>query len=256
MASLYDAGWRQGSVLRADLQAATTVLAEGGVRSISRSYGIWMVVTQDCDLADRTDDDGQSEIELRPLFSTDGPAMLGIRSRKLRVSPSRAEYLLAESPRCMISPAALTHLLLSGVTREEWLSDDELLALKTWLGLRYDRPAVPETLVGLARSIADRIHERRNRPALLDVKDVLVQFDVVESPPLFRFVAIIASSADRDAVRDLLIEAGAAVPTHLGVLNGVEVGTVAEVSIEVLATSYAADLSQITWRTGRPTGAA
>lgn len=254
MASLYDAGWRQGSVLQATLHSAVTVINVGELDNVARTFTAWMIVTQDCDLADQEEDATEAEIELRPLFRNETPPMFGIRSRKLRVCHGRPDFLIAASPRCMISPQALTLLLASGANREDWLDDDELLALKIWLGLRYDRPAVPTTLVDLARSIAQRVHERRNQPPIASIKDVLVQFDQSVSPPQFRLIGVVDASADRDAVRNLLIDAGNAVPSNLGVLRLVDVGTTGEISIDVLQTSYAADVSQITWRTGRSGG--
>lgn len=257
MASLYSNGWKRGSVLRANLEAAGTVVVKGVVRQIVERFGLWMIVTQDCDLFAASEDESKPIIELRPLLNDASPPMFGIRSRKLRVSKKQPEYLHSESLRCMVSPAALTQIVKEGFgERQEWLDDGELLALKTWLGLRYDRPAVPTRLVTLATHIADAIEQRKTHPALRDVRDVLAQFDTSMEPPEFRLFAVVTASADAKVVRELLLEACLSLSHELGVAAGVEVGTASQVSLEVLETSFAVDVTKITWSTGRPEGAA
>ncbi len=257
MPSLYENGWRRGSILKANLAAAATVVEDGVVRQVSQEFGLWMVVTQDCDLVAAGDHDAEPKVELRPILNDEVPPVFGIRSRKLRVSHKHPDYIHSESLRCMISPAALSHLIIEDATaREDWLDDDELRALKTWLGLRYDRPAVPTDLVDLIVALADAIERRKNNPALAQVRDVFAQFDTAEAPPLFKLVAIVVPTAETNVVKNLLVEAALSIPLELGVMSGVDVGTPAQVSIEVLETSYAVDLTRITWRQGRPEGAA
>jgi hypothetical protein len=60
------------------------------------------------------------------------------------------------------------------------------MALKTWLGLRYDRPAVPDGgLVPLARRIAKEIRDARPREMQDKIHDVLIEFDDSVAPPHF-----------------------------------------------------------------------
>jgi hypothetical protein len=155
----------------------------------------------------------------------------------------------------MVSPAVLTHLLTTdGVRREEWLDDRELLGLKLWLGLRYDRPAVPTSLVPLARAIAEAIRAREAEPALSDVREILAQFRTGASTR-FRLIAVILSAADRGKVRSLLAEACLDVPTEIGTLDQVVVGKATEISLDMIENSFAIDVSQITWGRGQPRGA-
>jgi hypothetical protein len=256
MPSLFANGWKRGSVLSANLNASATIVVDGLLQEIHQQFGLWMVVTQDCELFDADESDGEPKIELRPLGRDASPPMLGIRSRKLRISHGRPEYLHSESLRCMISPAALTAILGQDLgSREEWLDDDELLALKTWLGLRYDRPAIPTELVDLAVAIAQAIERRKSHPALRDVRDVLAQFDTSMTPPQFRLFGLVLPSAAVEVVRELLLEAATSVSYELGVVSGIEIGTANQISIHVLETSFALDLTKITWRSGRPDGA-
>jgi hypothetical protein len=53
----------------------------------------------------------------------------------------------------------------------------------------------------------------------------------------------------------LLVDAALAIPPALGVMAAIEVGTAAEVSFDVIETSYAVDLTKITWGRGLPEGA-
>jgi hypothetical protein len=155
----------------------------------------------------------------------------------------------------MVSPAVLTHLLgVNGVRREEWLDDDELLGLKLWLGLRYDRPAVPTALVPLARAIAEAIRVREADPALSDVREILAQFRTGETTR-FRLIAVVLPAANRERVRSLLAEACLDVPTELGTLDQVVLGAATEISLDVIENSFAVDVSQITWGRGQPRGA-
>ena len=123
------------------------------------------------------------------------------------------------------------------------------------LGLRYDRPAIPENLVPLARAIATSIEKRKADPSLRYVREILAQFEAALTPPLFRLFAIVVDGADKAKVRDVLIEAALEVPIELGVMDRAIVGSSAEISVEVLETSFAVDLTQITWASGRPEGA-
>ena len=243
-------------MIKSNFVASVTIVVDGALRDSTWPFGLWIVVSQDCDLFDADDHDTEPTIELRPLFSVGPPPVFGIRSRKLRVSHSRPHYLESASPRLMVSPAALTLTVRDDIGRREvWLDEDELTALKTWLGLRYDRPAVPEHLVSLARNIAKQVESRKSDATVDEVRDILAQFDDSKSPPAFRLFAIVTEGADLSQVRKLLLEAALGVDAELGVAAGVEVGTSAQISINVLEESVAVDLSQITWRTGRPKGA-
>lgn len=155
----------------------------------------------------------------------------------------------------MVSPAVLTDLLKTdGALREEWLDDRELLGLKLWLGLRYDRPAVPTGLVPLARAIAGAIQVREADPALANVREILAQFRIGELTR-FRLIAVILPKADRAKIRSLLAEACLDVPIEIGTVDQIVVGPATEISLDVIENSFAIDVSQITWGRGQPRGA-
>lgn len=249
---LHALGWRQGSVFDVDLPLDAVVLGEDDrYRREQAEHGTWVVASQDCDLANATSDAEEACIELRPVFRIDPPPPWGIRSRRLRLTGNQC--ILADSSRAMISPRALH--VLGIASRRELLEAGRLVALKTWLGMRYDRPAVPDQLVGLARVIAERASDRPGRPTADMVHDLLVQFDTTMGDTRFRLFAVIVDEGDAGGVRAWLGDIGTAVPTELGVMAGYDVGTRSETSLVLLESSYALDMSDLTWRGEEPMGA-
>ena len=157
--SLFDAGWRQGSLLEATLSLSAIVVSPEGVpETASWQHDFWVLVTQDCDLSGSSVASNEPSIELRPVYREDPPSDWRIRARRLLLT--EGSFLLSESPRLTISPAALMHLR-AGL--QPSLDDGRLKALKTWLGLRYDRPAVPSELVDLMTTIAKASINREDR---------------------------------------------------------------------------------------------
>jgi hypothetical protein len=74
MASLYDAGWRQGSIVEFELPLDAVVLGGSGVPERSQGlHDLWVVATQECDLAHADVDDPTPAIELRPLYTSEVP---------------------------------------------------------------------------------------------------------------------------------------------------------------------------------------
>lgn len=214
----------------------------------SRNHNIWCVATQECDLDQADTSDLTPVVEIRPVFTVEPPEDWGLRSRKLKLT---AEHFIdSDSPRVNISPAAL---MAFTTHRLPGISNDRALALKTWLGLRYDRPAVPPEWLELSSSIADRI-ARKKDDSRDQVHDVLVQFEVGE-PPQFYLYVVITENADSAKIRRWIADAISRVPVSLGVMGGLEVGTKSEVPLDLIENSYSADLKKITWRGESPKGA-
>jgi hypothetical protein len=250
MASLYAAGWRQGSILVADLPLDSVILGEDGQPlRLQGEHGRWVVATQDCDLVQTETDEVEPTIELRPVFTDAPPPDWGLRSAKLRLTES--EFVLSASPRSMVSAALLTALLASGSERRD-IDESRRLAFTTWLGLRYDRPAVPDDLVDLAHRIAQEATRNQRRPVGLVVRDLLMDLDNSTAPHQFSLYAVIEDPDDAERVRIWLADIALSVPEQLGVPDQLFAATAAEVSIEVLERSYAADVSRLTWRPNSP----
>ncbi len=256
MAYLYDLGWRQGSLAAVSLGFSTTcATASGGISEIRDSHDFWVVATQDCDLAAADQSFNEPVVELRPIYRDGKSRPSGIRSRELVLVDSDALFLHAQSPRVMISPAALvaSTVRLADVPGNH-LTDHELVRLKTWLGKRYDRPAVPEELGKLARNIAAAVQMHRGDEIVRGIRDVLWQGEVAQ-PPRFSIYAVLSKEADQTRAREWLTAVALEGPVTVGVPDEIEAVPATRISLELIETSYSADVSDVTWQGGGPHGA-
>ena len=82
---------------------------------------------------------------------------------------------------------------------------------------------------------------------------MLVQVDADHfTPPRYSLYGIVLNEADSADVRRWLADVATRVRIELGVSDEIEAATTAGVSLELIETSYAADVTQITWRRSRP----
>lgn len=247
MISLHDAGWRQGTILDALLQMTGIRLAEDGSLNVSIcEHGKWIVVTQDCDLSSFDINEHDDLVELRPIFDHAPPPQRGIRSKKCLLIDGL--YLEAQSRRTMISPAALTMLVTSEKgTRDQRVSTniDRTTTLKTWLGYRYDRPAVPAEYLALTHALAIEV-EKQGKALTAEVRDVLVQIEP-GIPPIFTLFAVILDEDDTETVYNWLASVGLKMPTELGVASAPEVATADNTPLSLIENSFALDLTRITY---------
>ncbi|NNN22685.1 MAG: hypothetical protein HKL80_11875 [Acidimicrobiales bacterium] len=254
MASLYQLGWRQGSLINVPLPVGGLSFSDTGTL-IPRTgiHSEWVLATQDCDLDSWTQEQLEPLVELRPRFPiSDQGSGWGIRSRVCRLDNS--DCVISDEPPIRLPPAAIVELT-KDVAHGETIPAERILALKTWLGKRYDRPAVPPHLTDLARDIAKRARKSFPSHIRSELHDVLMQFkDQGELPQFFLF-GVIIDGGDRVGARSWLAEVGTSVPAELGVLGGVEVGYKSETSLELIENSYSADLTQLTWSEPGPIGA-
>ena len=251
MASLYELGWRQGTIVEAQIPLGAVILdpESGEPRHRESLHGVWVIATQDCDLNNSDADHGEPCIELRPVYTDEPPPNWGIRSAKLRLT--ERDYVVSASPRPVVSPAVLTALADGGATRRE-MEAGRRTAFTTWLGLRYDRPAVPNGLMPLARRIAEVVDARRRRAVGERARDVLMEFDDSTEPPRFSLIAVLDDPADEDAVRVWLADIAQAVPAQLGVADRIEAAPATLISLHLIENSYAADVTQLTWHPNDP----
>lgn len=252
MTDLHTLGWRQGSLLKVRLPVTRLVIGEDSEPEERRQeFGEWVVCSQDCDLASASTDEYEALIELRPVnLGEETKPNWGIRSQ--RFSLARAVTIDATSPRLMVAPRLLAGFAVEDVTA---LPDNRARAFKTWLGLRYDRPAVPDHLVGAAREVAKRFSSRSGREMAESVHDVLMQFDDSMMPPHVEVYAVVSDDADREAVQRWLSETATRVRPDVCVVSVIDTASRGETSLELLESSYGADLSQLTWGGPDPVGA-
>lgn len=260
--SLRGLGWRQGCLFRLELPLQTVgVDADGKPVSSKDVHPVWAIVEQDCGLAwGAASEQHEPTVEVRPVLTSSPPQDQGIRSAKLDLG--EGQYLDSGSSRQMVSPALLV-AVDEQARHLRCVSPPVARALKTWLGLRYDRPAVPQTFVATYQELSKRVRKRhhglRGR-----VRDVLVAFVQTEDGGVtFDLVALLPAADDltldeRASLQDWLAELCLDLPTKHGVATGISVATTREVSIDFLEHSYALDTSYVTWpaKGGGPLGAA
>ncbi len=250
MVSLYDDGWRQGTVFAAELPLDAVVLsAAGRPERRTAGHGLWVVATQDCDLDQTEAANPEPNIELRPVYTDDPPPDWGLRSARLRLS--ERDYIRSTSPRTLVSAEVLTALTAADAEITQ-PSFSRRRAFTVWLGKRYDRPAVPPELVPLARRIADLVSVKRRRPTGTRVRDVLMQFNEAARPMRFSLFAILEHEEDESVVREWLTAIALEIPVELGFADQIEAATASRISLELIETSYAADVTQLTWRPNNP----
>ena len=249
MSNLYADGWRQGSVVECELEAThlTIDAIDDGVNPITQTYSSWMVCTQDCDLHNAELEANEPLIELRPILSDERLRDWGVRNRHFVVAPGRC--IDANAVRCLVTPSLLGSLALG---RKDGLNEERRRFFKTWLGLRYDRPAVPEQLIPLARQIAARCSDRSGRDISSRVHDVLMQFDPSQTPVRFVLFGIVDKSDDKSEVRSWLADVGNRIDAKLGIMSDAIVETRSDTPLQVVEESYSADLSQLTWSRRKP----
>jgi hypothetical protein len=250
MASLYEEGWRQGSIFDAELPLNSVVLGHSGVpQGDSALHHRWVIASQDCDLDNAECLDTVPCVELRPIYTDDPPTDWGIRSHRLLLTEH--DYVISSTPRLHVAPTVLTHLLQENTSIREPVPEQQQ-AFTTWLGLRYDRPAVPANLIPLAQLISTEIARRRHRPITARLRDVLMQFDDTPTSTRVSLFAVLDDAGDEDEVRTWLVEVGSAIPPELGIVDQVEAATADGIAFSTIEHSYSADVTQLTWRPGGP----
>jgi len=84
-----------------------------------------------------------------------------------------------------------------------------------------------------------------------------MQFDDSSQPTRFSLYAVLQQAGDEEDAREWLSGIACAIPVALGVADRIEAATPAGISFHLIETSYAADVTQLTWRPGyrEPEGA-
>lgn len=239
MDSLYSAGWRQGSIFDHNLQICVNRLSEGGVVADTGTHGKWIVAAQDCDLAGAALDSA-TEIEVWPLQETEEIVAASIRNRKFAAMPGW--ILTSPCARAYIEARALATLKQSAET----LNDRSRRRFKTWLGRRYDRPALPTEYEGAAKAIADAVKSLRDREADRHVRDVLMVF-VANAPFVVDLFAVVYEESAGEVERvELWLSALAAKLGGKVPLRRWRAASESFTSMLLIEHSYPADLSQLT----------
>lgn len=192
---LYEEGWKQGALIRSPLGVHFLDLDDGAVVDRVQMFDLWLLATQDCDLTQTSSTNATRQFELRPVLERNGGDKLdGLRSRSVLVREGLV--LRAESPKLTLTARVLNTFK---DRREDDLSAERRVEIKFWLGLRYDRPAVPERFVELARQLKAKFLEAMPDGFVGVIRDVWVYFDSDMEVRLF-FIIADAADARRDEV--------------------------------------------------------
>jgi hypothetical protein len=195
--SLHDEGWRQGSLIRESLDVHFLGLKnDGTIEDRTLHHGLWLLVTQDCDLDQTRITNLTRQLELRPVYAqTTDDKVDGWRTRNVLVKEGLV--LRADSPKLTLSVAALQALKPK---REDDVEEDRRVQIKTWLGLRYDRPAIPKPFVPSAELLYARIIAELPDRFRNVVRDSWVYFEEDASIRLF----LILGDDHQDRVQEVL----------------------------------------------------
>jgi hypothetical protein len=170
---LYEEGWKQGSLIHAPLDVHYLDEHEGVVVDKVARFELWLLATQDCDLSQTSSTNTTRQFELRPLFDRGRDETLdGIRTRSVAVSDTLV--LRADSPKLMLTARSLNTFK---DRRDDELSTERRVQIKTWLGLRYDRAAIPVRFESLGQLLKKLFV--LERPVRFEevIRDVLVYFE-------------------------------------------------------------------------------
>lgn len=254
-ASLRQRGWQQGCVLRASLQLRYSSMLDGGTEEVVRQHDLWMIADQDCDLAWKAVVGNDAEpflVELRPVMTDDPPQDWGIRNQRFLLHLD-GRHLYANAPSVRVTPE-----VIAAAEHVDCLDVDHQLRLKTWLGLRYDRPAVPERYMALAKALAEALAAKKNRQRAERYRDVLAQYWDEEGDTKYTLIAVLPGgphSPTSEAVMDArkwLADSVLVVPEALGVAVSLEAYGDDEISLQYVEGSYSVDLSKLSWPPNNP----
>jgi hypothetical protein len=227
-ANLHGDGWRQGSLIQATLKAQV-LDNDGREQTVDFEHDLWFLATQDCDLAQTKTTDATKKLELRPIFAKEKTdAVDGIRSKVVKVTDDLV--LRADSPRIMLTARALTALKNK---REDLKDETRRREIKTWLGLRYDRPAVPELFVPTAKVLLEVLGpvEQFNGK----VRDILVYY---HDPMRVNLFVVLRARDDKKEIQDWLDEKIGELLDNALVVSGRHVEHSSATPFEVIETYY------------------
>lgn len=199
--SLHAEGWQQGSLIRETMTVHSLDLQDGIIVDRSEQFDLWLLATQDCDLAQTPCTNTTRQFELRPVLERKPDDKLdGLRSRVILVKDQLV--LRSDSKKLTLNACALNSLKDK---REQNLDEERRVQIKTWLGLRYDRPAIPSRFVPLGERLKKAFIDEMPDKFAGVVRDVWVYFETDQEIRLF-VILVDAQKSRADEVRDWVDE--------------------------------------------------
>jgi hypothetical protein len=152
----------------------TIVVRDGELVTESHDHSSWVLVDQDCDLSQTDLADNERLLELRAVqVLGSGQHISGILGRVVRLSEGLTCF--AHGARIQLSAAALT--ALKADRAQAAMNDRERREFKTWLGLRYDRPAVPTRFDRIPKVLLKMLKTKSFNPQRELVRDIVVYYE-------------------------------------------------------------------------------
>jgi hypothetical protein len=238
--SLHAEGWRQGSLIRETLSVHFIDLHDGAVVDRSEQFDLWLLATQDCDLDQTPCTNSTRQFELRPVLArTRDDKLDGLRSRTILV---KGELVLrSDSKKLTLSARALNSF--KG-RREDDLDEERRVQIKTWLGLRYDRPAVPTPFVPLGFRLKTAFIDDLPERFIGVVRDVWVYFETAREVRIF--VILVDVHENRaDDIRDWVADVAATLSDESIIVREQHVEGPNRTPLSVLQTYYGLGLAEL-----------
>lgn len=211
--SLYELGWRQGTLFSASAVSPIYFAASGGflraVELAPQQECYFVLVTQDCDLVAKK----ELLVEALQCRAEDGYRITPNNGREFIVQ-EEPELIAEAARRVLLSKAALAELAPLGRVRDG-------RAFARWLARRFDRPAVPDSIVECFQKPVNDVMRKFFKRSASDarlfnevVREVRVNLPSSVDPPYALHLVILlegnAISADQlavvEAVCDLVLE--------------------------------------------------
>lgn len=178
-------------------------------------HDVWLLAEQDCDLNQTEDSDIEALFELRAVRTHDRDVPSGIIGSRVRIDDTRC--IVAMDHTVKVTAAWLT----ANAIHREKPAEERRREIKTWLGFRYDRPAVPKEFVPIHKRIGILAKSNRGKPdpskpqqlrenwpklSLSKVRDVLVAYEQALQNGKVRasLIAIASNPDDVDEVQEWL----------------------------------------------------
>jgi hypothetical protein len=131
---------------------------DGDFCSVDIEHDLWLLAEQDCDLDQTTDTDTEKLFELRAVRQHTGDVPSNIVGTRVRIDEHCC--LNAMDHTTKVTAAWLT----ANIKKRQNIPAQRRRYVKTWLGYRYDRPAVPKQFVKAHERIRNLAKLERGKP--------------------------------------------------------------------------------------------
>jgi len=189
----------------------TYTAVDGCPRHQDEDHDLWLLTEQDCDLDQTLDSDTDRLFELRAVREHAGDIPSNIVGAEVRIDDTHCLKAMDHAVKVTAT------WLMANVENRVDTAEKRRREIKTWLGYRYDRPAVPKEFVEIHKRIQSLAKAKRgkpdpNKPAQLEenwtkinlkkVRDVFVAYERAQQNGKIR-ASLIAIANSQDSVPEV-----------------------------------------------------